>query len=84
MLKNDTLKNGTSRIGLYGSAPPPPGNRAMVPQQKSSLYLATVHISVVNLNKYSSVAAQYCLNGRNQVFIRDDMNKVVFVFKIPF
>ena len=22
MLKNDTLKNGTSRIGLYGSAPP--------------------------------------------------------------
>ena len=24
MLKNDTLKNGTSRIGLYaGSAPPP-------------------------------------------------------------
>ena len=24
MLKNDTLKNGTSRIGLYGSAPPPP------------------------------------------------------------
>ena len=26
MLKNDTLKNGTSRIGLYGSAPPPPGD----------------------------------------------------------
>ena len=24
MLKNDTLKNGTSRKGLYGSAPPPP------------------------------------------------------------
>ena len=24
MLNNDTLKNGTSRIGLYGSAPPPP------------------------------------------------------------
>ena len=24
MLKNDTLKNGTSRIGLYGSAPPRP------------------------------------------------------------
>ena len=23
MLKNDTLKNGMSRIGLYGSAPPP-------------------------------------------------------------
>ena len=23
MLKNDTLKNGTSGIGLYGSAPPP-------------------------------------------------------------
>ena len=23
MLKNDTLKNGTSRIGLYGSASPP-------------------------------------------------------------
>ena len=22
MLKNDTLKNGTSRTGLYGSAPP--------------------------------------------------------------
>ena len=22
MLKNDTLKNSTSRIGLYGSAPP--------------------------------------------------------------
>ena len=22
MLKNDTLENGTSRIGLYGSAPP--------------------------------------------------------------
>ena len=22
MLKNDTLKNGTSRVGLYGSAPP--------------------------------------------------------------
>ena len=22
MLKNDTLKNGTSRIRLYGSAPP--------------------------------------------------------------
>ena len=22
MLKNDTLKNDTSRIGLYGSAPP--------------------------------------------------------------
>ena len=22
MLKNDTLKNGTSHIGLYGSAPP--------------------------------------------------------------
>ena len=27
MLKNDTLKNGTSRIGLYGSAPPPGGVR---------------------------------------------------------
>ena len=25
MLKNGTLKNGTSRIGLYGSAPPPGG-----------------------------------------------------------
>ena len=24
MLKNDTLKNGTSRTGLYGSAPPGP------------------------------------------------------------
>ena len=24
MLKNDTLKNGTSRIGLYGNALPPP------------------------------------------------------------
>ena len=23
MLKNDTLKNGTSHIGLYGNAPPP-------------------------------------------------------------
>ena len=23
MLKNDTLKNGTSRVGLYGSVPPP-------------------------------------------------------------
>ena len=23
MLKNDTLKNGMSHIGLYGSAPPP-------------------------------------------------------------
>ena len=23
MLKNDTQKNSTSRIGLYGSAPPP-------------------------------------------------------------
>ena len=23
MLKNDTLKNGMSRIGLYGIAPPP-------------------------------------------------------------
>ena len=23
MLKSDTLKNDTSRIGLYGSAPPP-------------------------------------------------------------
>ena len=22
MLKNDTLKNGTSRVGLYGSGPP--------------------------------------------------------------
>ena len=26
MLKNDTLKNGTSRVGLYGS-PPPPGKK---------------------------------------------------------
>ena len=27
MLKNDTLKNGTSCIGLYGNAPsPPPGD----------------------------------------------------------
>ena len=25
MLKNDTLKNGTSPVGLYGSAPPPRG-----------------------------------------------------------
>ena len=25
MLKNDTLKNGKSRIGLYESAPPPGG-----------------------------------------------------------
>ena len=23
MLKNDNLKNGTTRIGLYGSVPPP-------------------------------------------------------------
>ena len=31
MLKNDTLKNGTSRIGLYGSAPrpSPPGLRLL-------------------------------------------------------
>ena len=29
MLKNDTLKNGTSRIGLYGSAPPPREIEAM-------------------------------------------------------
>ena len=27
MLKNDTLQNGTSRIGLYGSAPPPQDGR---------------------------------------------------------
>ena len=27
MLKNDILKNGTSLVGLYGSAPPPPGFR---------------------------------------------------------
>ena len=26
MLKNDTLKNSTFRIGLYGSHPPPPGH----------------------------------------------------------
>ena len=30
MLKNDTLKNGTSRIGLYGSNPPL-GGRAEAP-----------------------------------------------------
>ena len=29
MLKNDTLKNGTSRIGLYGSAPPGGGGGGM-------------------------------------------------------
>ena len=27
MLKNGTLKNSMSRIGLYGSAPPPPGHQ---------------------------------------------------------
>ena len=27
MLKNDTLKNGTSLISLYGSAPPPGEHR---------------------------------------------------------
>ena len=27
MLKNDTLKNGTSCIGLYGSAPPGPADK---------------------------------------------------------
>ena len=28
MLKNDTLINGTSRIDLYGSAPPPGGDKS--------------------------------------------------------
>ena len=28
MLKNDSLKNGTSRIGLYGSAPLPGARHA--------------------------------------------------------
>ena len=30
MLKNDSLKNGMSRIGLYGSAPPPGSVRQAV------------------------------------------------------
>ena len=34
MLKNDTLENGTSRIGLYGSAPP-----GVKPHRKCTLSL---------------------------------------------
>ena len=36
MLKNDTLKNGTSRIGLYGSAPRVTG--VLGPKLAQSLY----------------------------------------------
>ena len=35
MLKNDTPKNGTSHIGLYGSAPPPPGYICLYVETKS-------------------------------------------------
>ena len=49
MLKNDTLKNGTSRIGLYGSAPPPPG-LGMVSSYVTCL-LPTAMLSV-GLNNY--------------------------------
>ena len=38
MLKTDTLKNGMSRIGLYGSAPmpaPPPGCCFYCPDKKN-------------------------------------------------
>ena len=40
MLKNDTLKNGMSHIGLYGSAPPPPRVLFLLSRQK---YVRTVN-----------------------------------------
>ena len=49
MLKNDTLKNGTSRIGLYGSLPPPPpGQKYQWVFQKKASY----DIFIVKLNKF--------------------------------
>ena len=47
MLKNDTLKNGTSHIGLYGSASPETCKQKMVPDlpQKLSLHSAPLHKS---------------------------------------
>ena len=47
MLKNDTLKNGTPRIGLYESAPPPP------PPEASTLNIREV-VKFHNLGHRSS------------------------------
>ena len=51
MLKNDTLKNGTSRIGLYGSAPPPSGRTLKVHNVNFVRYI----IYIMPLTEYSEV-----------------------------
>ena len=53
MLKNDTLKNGTPRIGLYGSAPPPP---------------AKLRLHILCKNKHFSTANTISPNSKRKTF----------------
>ena len=51
MLKNDTLKNGTSCIGLYGSAPPSPSVRNV--ESRRSLFFGSSFILIL-LRKFKT------------------------------
>ena len=53
MLKNDTLKNGTSRIGLYGSAP---RDFCRVREEQLRLYLIFTSIKVHMYGKQSTLS----------------------------
>ena len=51
MLKNDTLKNGTSRIGLYGS---PPGVRSI----RENIWTLVFRMDLTSFGPYFKSAVQ--------------------------
>ena len=79
MLKNDTLKNGTSRIGLYGSAPP--GCHVTSPIWSRFDWLAGLKIRIVGLrfaelemDKTVHLKLYLPLSRRNKYQLRENIS----------
>ena len=68
MLKNDTLKNGTSRTGLYGSAPP--GSSAFSPKKVNiSKIVQNRETDRVNFPFIKSHIIRLCVEVREHLYI---------------
>ena len=79
MLKNDTLKNGTSRIGLYGSAPLP-GDRGSY-----SNTVVRLKPKVIKPTFWTEVMTEVCFHNKPDQQDKGNVQRVAvsrFVFRI--
>ena len=78
MLENDTLKNGTSRIGLYGSSPPPGQDYRYVENFQLKAHFREIPLFAVmsrNISSnFSPCQCQYNLERKLHVTDLSEMN----------